>query len=327
MRVQGKRYKILTDIKMPQNSRWAENTTHIDQLSSPLLKILKNSLTTSLIMFLKRNKYDVLITAGVRSGIILALLQYIFIKRKKPHILLETMLDEVQNNWRWKLKFQSQRAAFKNIDRIICSAKGEIQIYSNRFKLRSEKFTFIPFHTNFPSPPANTHGKGYVLAAGKSGRDYKTLFDAVKGQRLKVIVVSDLASMHGLTPPSNVEIFYDIPIERYYQILAGADVVVVPLKEKVCSTGQVVILEAMAQGKPLVITDCLGSRDYVVDGKNGYLVGVGAAKEMREKIMLLCSNKKIARKIGDHNRKEVFERYSYDNYIDGIIDVCRLILQ
>jgi len=311
---------------MSQNSRWAENTIHIDELNSSLLKIFKNSLTTSIIMFLNRNKYDVLITAGLRSGIILGLLQYISKKSKIPHMLLETMLDEVQNNWRWKLKFKLQKAAFKNIDRIICSAKGEIQIYSTRFKLPSEKFTFIPFHTNFPSPSPKREGKGYILAAGKSGRDYKTFFEAVKEQHFKAIVVSDFASMQGLTPPQNVEVFYNIPIERYYEILAGADVVVVPLKEKVCSTGQVVILEAMAQGKPLVVTNCLGSRDYVVDGKNGYLVGVGDDKEMREKIVLLYSNKNIATKIGDRNRKEVFEKYSYDNYIDAIMNECRLIL-
>ena len=320
-------YNILTDIKMPQNNRWAEYTTHINELNSSLTKIFRNSLPTALIMFLKRNKYDVLITAGSRSGIILGLLQYVSKKSKKPHILLETMVDEVQNNWRWKLKVKLQRAAFKNIDRIICSAKGEIQIYSNRFRLPSEKFTFIPFHTNFPSPPPKREGKGYILVAGKSGRDYKTVFEAIKGLHFKVIVVSDFASMQGLTPPPNVEVFYNIPIERYYKILAGADVVVVPLKEKVCSTGQVVILEAMAQGKSLVVTNCLGSRDYVVDGKNCYLVDVGDVKQMREKIILLYSNKNIAAKIGDHNREEVFEKYSYDCYIDAIMNECRAILQ
>jgi glycosyltransferase involved in cell wall biosynthesis len=325
MRFEGDPCRILTDIRMLQNRRWAENTTHLDEVNSLLLKRFKNDLTTSIIMFLKRNEYDVLITARLRSGIILGLLQYFSVKTKKPHILLETMLDEVRNNWHWKLKFKLQRAAFKNIDRIVCSAKGEIHIYSNRFGLPGEKFTFIPFHTNFPSPPPKAKGKGYILAAGKSGRDYKTFLEAVKDLHVKVIVVSDLISMQGLTLSPNVEVFYNIPIERYYEILAGADVVVVPLNEKVCSTGQVVILEAMAQGKPLVVTDCLGSRDYVAHGKNGYLVGVGDAETMKEKIMLLYSDKSIATRIGRHNSKEVFEKYSYDKYIAAIMNECRLI--
>ena len=49
------------------------------------------------------------------------------------------------------------------------------------------------------------------------------------------------------------------------KIMARSHCVVIPLKDTGISSGQRVILQAMALGKPIICTDADGIRDYVRD--------------------------------------------------------------
>lgn len=55
------------------------------------------------------------------------------------------------------------------------------------------------------------------------------------------------------------------------------------------------IVEAMACGCAVVATDCGGPRDIIVDGKNGFLVEVGSAEQIVDKVKLLLHDSKLRR--------------------------------
>lgn len=48
-------------------------------------------------------------------------------------------------------------------------------------------------------------------------------------------------------------------------------------------------LEAMSYGIPVVSTDCGGTKDYVINGKNGFLVNIDDDKDMAEKALQILS--------------------------------------
>ena len=69
-------------------------------------------------------------------------------------------------------------------------------------------------------------------------------------------------------------------------------------------------LEAMALGKPVVVTDVEGNREVVEHGNNGFLVAAHNPEELAN-IVLACLRQPIlAKEIGQRARKTILERFS-----------------
>ncbi|MDO4511449.1 MAG: glycosyltransferase family 4 protein [Bacteroidales bacterium] len=65
------------------------------------------------------------------------------------------------------------------------------------------------------------------------------------------------------------------------------------------------IVEAMECGLPVVCTDCnYGPREIVEDGEDGFLVPVGAEKDIASKLCLLIENDGLRKKMGENARRK-----------------------
>lgn len=64
-------------------------------------------------------------------------------------------------------------------------------------------------------------------------------------------------------------------------------------------------LEAMYCGLPVVISDIRGVRDYLVDGKNGFICGVQDVNAYADAITKLVNNKELRVQMGSSNRIDV----------------------
>ena len=69
------------------------------------------------------------------------------------------------------------------------------------------------------------------------------------------------------------------------------------------------ILEAHASGKPVVATRATGTVDAIVDGVSGFLVPVGNAKALAEKLAKLLGNPTLAEEMGTAGRARVVREY------------------
>jgi glycosyltransferase involved in cell wall biosynthesis len=69
-------------------------------------------------------------------------------------------------------------------------------------------------------------------------------------------------------------------------------------------------IEANACGKPVISTATTGAKEIIQDGVNGFLVPIGDAKKMAEKIIYLLNNPELAKQMGENGRKIVMEKYS-----------------
>lgn len=70
-----------------------------------------------------------------------------------------------------------------------------------------------------------------------------------------------------------------------------------------------VILEAMACGIPVVSTRSGGPDGIIVDGKDGYLVGLDDAKAMADRLARLLSDQALNRRMGEAARETIMHRY------------------
>lgn len=71
------------------------------------------------------------------------------------------------------------------------------------------------------------------------------------------------------------------------------------------------VMEAMAAGLPLVVTDCRGNRDLVQDGENGFVVGIDDAEGMAERMEYIYNNGEMKEKARKYNLNSI-RNYSLD---------------
>lgn len=71
------------------------------------------------------------------------------------------------------------------------------------------------------------------------------------------------------------------------------------------------IMEAMATGLPVVVTDCRGNRDLASNGKNGYIVGINDIGGFAKSIESLYLSQKLRRKYGQESI-DLIQQYSIE---------------
>jgi len=73
----------------------------------------------------------------------------------------------------------------------------------------------------------------------------------------------------------------------------------------------IVILEAMAAGLPIIVTDIAGSRDIVKNGVNGLIIPPSNPEVLAEKIIELLENDKLRDSISQ-NVKIESQKYEWE---------------
>lgn len=87
-----------------------------------------------------------------------------------------------------------------------------------------------------------------------------------------------------------------------------------------------VVIEAMAIGKPVVATRAGGPLDSVVDGETGFLVPVKDIEKMAGSIIKLLENPGIAEEMGRKGRKRVEEIFCKERYANQVEKVYASLL-
>ncbi len=82
------------------------------------------------------------------------------------------------------------------------------------------------------------------------------------------------------------------------------------------------VMEAMATGLPLVVTDCRGNRDLVINGENGFVVGLDDVDAFAGAIERLYNSQELRTKFGRANL-EMIKEYSLENVIKYMEEIYR----
>jgi glycosyltransferase involved in cell wall biosynthesis len=109
--------------------------------------------------------------------------------------------------------------------------------------------------------------------------------------------------------------FDDIP--RYF---AACNVFVLPSISRLEAFG-LVILEAMASSKPVIVSNIPGVTEVVAEDVQGLHVEPMNAEDLAEKINILLSDEQMQRRMGDAGRKKVEEEYTWDKVVGQIEEV------
>ena len=87
-----------------------------------------------------------------------------------------------------------------------------------------------------------------------------------------------------------------------------------------------VLIEAMAAGKPVVATDAGAAREIMEDGVQGVLVPPGDVTSLAHAIERILTCPDLAVAMGQKGRARVRERFTVQQYVDGVQAVYRDVL-
>ena len=216
--------------------------------------------------FRASRRYDVVLTDGEHVGIPLGILLRLA-RRRPAHITIGHRLTA-----RKKRPFFRLLRADRGIDRIVVHSRAQYDLAQASLGIERRRLALVPYQvdTSFWHPrPASE--ERLVVSAGLEFRDYDTLARATMGLDATVVIAASSnwsrhRSAPGLARGSLRVGTFDYPALR--DLYARAALVVVPLVDVDNQAGVTTILEAMAMGKPVVVSQSRGQTDVVEDRRS-----------------------------------------------------------
>jgi len=291
-------------------------TTVVPELASWVRRIpLGEEFGVALALLRRRKKFDVVIAPGHLPGLLFAALQRLLPGPRVHTILVDCLWYREKRTWRRILKRWQMQFCLKSVDRCAVLAKREIQAYAEEFGVDRSKFVFVPHHTTLHPHRFDfkISNGDYVFAGGNGDRDYHTFVEVMRPLKVPcVIACTDDRRLAGIELPPHVRRVRATP-QEFRQWIAGAMIVVVPMEGGLLhSGGQQSFLNAMAVGKPVIVTDPTGASSYIEHGVTGLLVPPGDTKQLGEALQYLLEDENRRREMGDR-AFAVAARFSVEN--------------
>ena len=277
----------------------------VDREGNPLVKLVRKAAgrdaALALMGFLRRRQYDSIFTNGENVGIPLALLLKAL--RKRPgHVTIGHRLSTGK-----KRLFFKYLHADRQIDTIFVYAQTQRQYAQDSLGIPGEKLALIAFHADqrFYRPmPDVVVEPNKICSAGLEWRDYPTLIAAVADLPELTVKLAAASPWSKHTDETASRVLPSHVSARRYEygalrdLYASSNIVVVPLYENDFQAGVTTLLEAMAMGKPVIVTRTTGQVDVVTDGENGLMVAPGDVRGLREAILRLQTDADLRERLG-----------------------------
>lgn len=214
------------------------------------------------------------------------------------------------------------RPLLRQAETVVCFSSAERSTYAALLGLPSERVYFLPTPWTAPADVPPSSDGGFVLALGQSNRDYATLFRAVEGLEIPVTVVAaDTGPFGGLTPPENVTVKFNTGHEETNALIASARFHVIPLHPTGFSSGQTVLLRAMAAGKACVVSAVEGVRDYTEPDQTALLVPPHDLAALRVAIQRLWDSAGERERLGAAAKAEVEQAFSFAGFLAHLLEL------
>lgn len=303
----------------------AYNRTRLGKFFRRLETQLRSDLYLTMLGLLMKRRYRLVFAMSERAGIPFAALNRVFPNRK-PLVSMFTAWSSRQERVITGLNL------FSAMDVIVVKCQS-LKRHFVKLGTPAERIRVIPFGVDhrFFSPLADVEQQaGFAMSIGEiRGRDYATLFRAVDGLAMKLLVAASGSwyarekntDLH-TTVPENVTIAGRFSRAELKKLYAQSQFIVLPLRDNVPG-GATALLEALCMERAVIVTRIPSILDYVVDGETGILVNPGDVAAMREAIQDLLAHPEEARRLGQNARQRVDEGLNLDVYVERIARLLR----
>lgn len=218
--------------------------------------------------------------------------------------------------------------------RIICISSEQIEDFM-RLGIPREKLVFIPFgvDANFFQPTNSSLEGELIVSVGRdAGRDYRTLFEAVKRTHHPCIVVTSLKNVPADMPvPENVSVLYNRSLVEVRDLYVRARLVVIASKDTAvpegsdCS-GQTVILDALAAGKAVIATHRSWITDYFVPDEDLVVVPPNDPEALVRAIDVLWNDQAKRKSLAVSGHAKVAVHYTTKTFAEALLKLMNSLV-
>jgi glycosyltransferase involved in cell wall biosynthesis len=315
-------------------------------LYSILRKLGGNALAMAGVAWAQRGDYEVILTDQEAAGLVLALL-FKLTRTRRGHIMISHYLTPAKKQILYRL-LRPQT----HIDVTICYSSAQEHVARDKLHLKPDQVSLVlhPADSRFWRPAAGPeeaqddrellrqagvylpeHAQ-VVCSAGLEFRDYPTLIKAVhrlpKNVRLVIAAASPWSKRKNTAEdvdlPENAQRVALTPLQLR-ALYRRSHVVAIPLYDVDFQAGSLVAYEAMACGKPVVITRTRGQCDIVREEETGLYVPTGDAETLAGAVNRLLSDPTLARSLGENALRVVEQGLNLDTYLASMVDLVRKV--
>lgn len=278
---------------------------------------------------LKLGKYDLIVSHGMQSGVVISLWRRLFRKGGK-HIVFE--IGGFNSASETGIALRLMQFASKSIDGLIYHTSSQIHYYKKYFPWLYKKSYFIRFGTDleFFNPNAMNERKdkdSYILCVGAIKRDWDTLVRAYKRLHtdVKLRIIGHAEERYELV--SGVEQIPFIPIKELISQICNARLCVLPLEWMNYSFGQMTLMQQMALGKCVIVAKVPSVIDYIEDMKTAIMYEPGNSEDLKEKMENALANPELCKKIGKDGQDYLLKMCNEKTMGTEIEQIYRKILR
>ncbi len=264
----------------------------------------------------KLGQYDLIVSHGMQSGVVLSLWRRLF-KTKAKHIVFDigSFNSAAESGFALKL----MQHASKSIDGLIYHTSSQIAYYNRFFPWIVPKSKFIRFGTDLDFFEASglqtSEDKGnYIICVGYAKRDWNTVITAYKqlNTPIKLRLVGHVIQEYNNIP--GVEQLPFVPIRELINQIHNSLFCVLPLESFNYSYGQMTLLQQMALEKCVLTAEVPSLVDYIENEKTAVLYEPKNADDLASKMSVLLNNDELRNKIGKNAAQ-----YLYSNCNEKIM--------
>lgn len=273
----------------------------------------------------RKAEFDVFYTGNEKVGILTAAL--IRFGRHRPRLVVTN--HNLSNSSKALLfRLFGLRNA---VDALICLNEYQADFALKRLSVRPQNIHRVQFGGNIDGrffsspvepPEYDDNREKFILSVGREGRDYQTLFSALRSSPLRARIIAsgisglprDETSIQG-SGLENVEVMHKISygdLRRAYETCAFA---VIPLHNVDYPAGVTTLMEAMSMGKTVVATYSRGIEEFLEDSVTGFWIEPRNSAMLLEKLLLLWNDPLLAARMGARARESVRHRSDLTRFV------------
>lgn len=270
---------------------------------------------------LLRRRNAAIICAHMESALVPLLLRRMF-RFRAPIILWEVPWSPG-----WAYRELVARLTISRADRAVVFSANQIDLVRQAYGGNARP-AFVPFcvDVNFFRPRLrNNASVPYILSSGlDKGRDFDLLVkvSAEIPTPFKIKIANLPASVSNPKMYPNIEFILEhLNYIEFRDLYSNADIVVITTHLTPNACGVTSLMEAMAMGKPTIISNNPALRDYLPPPDAGVVVPIGDAAALRAAILDLQRNPKKAAAMGKNARAFAEQRFHPDVHFRAIADL------
>jgi len=221
---------------------------------------------------------------------------------------------------------------WRSYGRILCLCEAQREAL-DAAGLPKRRLSVVPFGVDaafFAGDEESSRGEEeFVLSVGRdAGRDYETLCEAIAGTNYPLVIVAGSNNSLGKRVPPQSTVRADVDIREIRDLYRRARVVVVPSRPATnaagsdCS-GQTVILDALAAGKAVIVTERSWIREYFTVGEDLIVVPAEDEEALRSALSDLWEDVALRHKLATHGRATVVSKYTTKHFASRLRELMQ----